>query len=205
MTTQEAQKPQETTVKVDKVATVAGRSGPQWELTVGWPWTRDIPDRIWVDKSAMPAEPALGGYHVHVVRTGVKRNKAGPYDGTQPWMWNYKVVAWDGPATAPLPVAAPAAQPAPGAPAVPAEASGAPKAAQGPAEGQCSLYLPDGTLWHRYISWGDLLAQAIKMRELALGAYQWEQGTDPVAAYSAVVADCLAAIVRMVRAEMGKP
>ena len=80
---------------------------------------------------------------------------------------------------------------------MPAEAPGAPQAAHG------SPYLPDGTLWHRYISWGDLMVRAAEARRELYGDTFAKHPT-PDQEYCAQLAWCLAAVVAMVRAEMEK-
>lgn len=91
-----------TTVAIEKVSTVAGRDGPQWELQVKWPWSTRIPDKIWLDKKTWPDEPVLGAWPAQIEKRGLKRKADGnDYDGSQGWMYNYKLVAFGKPASVP--------------------------------------------------------------------------------------------------------
>lgn len=83
-----------TTVTIEKVSTVTGRDGPQWELQVKWPWSTKIPDKIWLDKKTWD-EPMLGAWPAKVEKRGLKRKADGnDYDGSQGWMYNYRLVAF---------------------------------------------------------------------------------------------------------------
>ena len=84
----------DTTMTVKRSSTVEGRNGPQWALTVTWPWTiGQHTDTVWLEKSEYPDEPTGGTYHVAVAHRTVK-NKAdgGQHDGSQRWMWNWQIL-----------------------------------------------------------------------------------------------------------------
>ena len=83
-----------TTVTIEKVASVEGHDGPQWEVTVRWPWSNQFPDRVWLDQAEYPHAPLVQRYSAQVDRTGAKRKGDGTaYDGSKPWMWNYRILA----------------------------------------------------------------------------------------------------------------
>ena len=88
-----------TTMTVKRSSTVEGRNGPQWALTVTWPWTIGLnTDSVWLEKSEYPHEPTPGTYPVAVEHRTVKNKKeGGQHDGSQPWMWNWRVVRFIGP------------------------------------------------------------------------------------------------------------
>ena len=113
-----------TTVTIEKVATVPGRDGPQWELQVKWPWSTRIPDKLWLDKKSFPTEPMAGTWPVQVEKRGVKRKADGSdYDGSQGWMYNYRLISFGGPGAGVAPPASPPAraeEPEPQYPAPPA-------------------------------------------------------------------------------------
>ena len=93
---------------------------PQWELTVRWEWTpasNTWGERVWVYKDRSPEVINRAMYTVRVERGNIKKRQGGEYwDGTQDWMYNWKVLEFDAvnepqpAATAPAP-AAPVQQP----------------------------------------------------------------------------------------------
>lgn len=85
-----------TAVVVEKVNPSEGRDGPQWELQVKWPWTNpQYSDKVWIDVASFPNSPAPGQYESVIEKTTIKRKKdtlAPPHDGSQGWMWNYRIL-----------------------------------------------------------------------------------------------------------------
>ena len=88
-----------TLMDVKKASTVQGNNGPQWELTVTWPWTvGQNTDRTWLDKDKYPDEPDAGSYKVAANHRSVKnKREGGQHDGSKPWMWNWTVTRFLGP------------------------------------------------------------------------------------------------------------
>ena len=81
---------------VQKVTEAEGRDGPQWELQVMWPWSKDFPDKVWLDQSAFDFKPEIRAYNVAVKQTTHKKKQGGGFhDGTYDWMWNYKVLDFE--------------------------------------------------------------------------------------------------------------
>ena len=72
---------------------------PQWELTVKWEWTpasNTWGERVWVYKDRSPQVMNKGMYTVKVERGNIKNKKGGDYwDGSQDWMYNWKVLEFD--------------------------------------------------------------------------------------------------------------
>ncbi len=83
----------ETTVTIEKVSSVEGRDGPQWELQVRWPWTSaDFADKTWLMKSAFD-EPQSGAYNVVVEHNYLKnKREGGKHDGSKEFMWSWRIL-----------------------------------------------------------------------------------------------------------------
>jgi hypothetical protein len=93
---------------------------PQWELTVRWEWTpatNTWGERVWVYKDRSPEVINRAMYTVRVERGNIKKRQGGEYwDGTQDWMYNWKVLEFDAvnePQVVAAPLTAPAAPVAP--------------------------------------------------------------------------------------------
>ena len=92
---------------------------PQWELTVRWEWTpatNTWGERVWVYKDRSPEVINRAMYTVRVERGNIKKRQGGEYwDGTQDWMYNWKVLEFDAvnepQAAAPAAPVAPVQQP----------------------------------------------------------------------------------------------
>ena len=72
---------------------------PQWELTVRWEWTpasNTWGERVWVYKDRSPEVINRAMYTVRVERGNIKKRQGGEYwDGTQDWMYNWKILEFD--------------------------------------------------------------------------------------------------------------
>ena len=92
----------ETTVNITAINEADGKNGPQWHLTVQFPWTnveKKYVDYVYIDKSSIPDEPTRGIHRVEVAFRSLK-NKAegGKHSGTHYWMVNYYINKIVGPA-----------------------------------------------------------------------------------------------------------
>ena len=92
----------ETTVNITAINEADGKNGPQWHLTVQFPWTnveKKFVDYVYIDKSSIPDEPTRGIHRVEVAFRSLK-NKAegGKHSGTHYWMVNYYINKIVGPA-----------------------------------------------------------------------------------------------------------
>ena len=98
----------QTTVQIIKVSDAEGNTGEaQWELKVRWPWTpqaNQYGDSLWLDVKDFPEKPAIAAHNVIAVKGNIKKSKGDPHDGSKDWMWNYRILSFDGngrPATTP--------------------------------------------------------------------------------------------------------
>ena len=59
--------------------------------------------------------------------------------------------------------------------------------------------------WHRYISWGDMLARALEVRKNIYGEFEWEQGIDNDVLFQQQLDCSLEMVVTAVRKQMAAP
>jgi hypothetical protein len=120
MTTETIQK--RVNLQVTGVAHVEGNRGPQWEITIKYPFSQ-YATKQWVDKDGDNTEPIVGETYPCIITRGeitTEKKTGEPYDGEKDWMWRWRITEWntDSPA--------PAAQPAPQA-STPSAGTAAPK------------------------------------------------------------------------------
>ena len=92
----------ETTANITTVSEADGKNGPQWHLTVQFPWTnveKRFVDYVYIDKSSIPDEPTRGIHRVEVAFRSLKNKQdGGKHPGTHYWMVNYYINKIIGPA-----------------------------------------------------------------------------------------------------------
>ena len=92
----------ETTANITTVSEADGKNGPQWHLTVQFPWTnveKRFVDYVYIDKSSIPDEPTRGIHRVEVAFRSLKnKQEGGKNSGTHYWMNNYWMNKIIGPA-----------------------------------------------------------------------------------------------------------
>ena len=92
----------ETTVNITVIDEADGNNGPQWHLTVQFPWTnveKKYVDHVYIDKSLIPDEPTRGIHRVEVAFKSLKnKQEGGKHSGTHYWMVNYYINKIFGPA-----------------------------------------------------------------------------------------------------------
>ena len=92
----------ETTVNITVIDEADGNNGPQWHLTVQFPWTnveKKFVDHVYIDKSSIPDEPTRGIHRVEVAFRSLKNKvEGGKHSGTHYWMVNYYINKIVGPA-----------------------------------------------------------------------------------------------------------
>ena len=92
----------ETTANITTVSEADGKNGPQWHLTVQFPWTnveKRFVDYVYIDKSSIPDEPTRGIHRVEVAFRSLKNKQdGGKHPGTHYWMNNYWMNKIIGPA-----------------------------------------------------------------------------------------------------------
>ena len=92
----------ETTVNITVIDEADGNNGPQWHLTVQFPWTnveKKFVDHVYIDKSLIPDEPTRGIHRVEVAFKSLKnKQEGGKHSGTHYWMVNYYINKIFGPA-----------------------------------------------------------------------------------------------------------
>ena len=99
----------ETTANIITAAPADGRNGPQWALTVHFPWTnveKKFVDYVYLEQSQFPTEPAKGVHNVEVSFRSLKNKlEGGKHSGTHYWMNNYYITRIGGVANqmSPLP------------------------------------------------------------------------------------------------------
>ena len=99
----------ETTANIITAAPADGRNGPQWHLTVHFPWTnveKKFVDYVYLEQSQFPTEPAKGVHNVEVSFRSLKnKQEGGKHSGTHYWMNNYYITRIGGVANqmSPLP------------------------------------------------------------------------------------------------------
>jgi hypothetical protein len=99
----------ETTANIITATSADGRNGPQWALTVHFPWTnveKRYVDYVYLEQSQFPTEPAKGVHNVEVSFRSLKNKlEGGKHSGTHYWMNNYYITRIGGAANqmSPLP------------------------------------------------------------------------------------------------------
>ena len=99
----------ETTAHIITATSADGRNGPQWHLTVHFPWTnveKKFVDYVYLEQSQFPTEPAKGVHNVEVSFRSLKnKQEGGKHSGTHYWMNNYYITRISGVANqmSPLP------------------------------------------------------------------------------------------------------
>ena len=99
----------ETTANIITATSADGRNGPQWALTVHFPWTnveKSYVDYVYLEQSEFPTEPAKGVHNVEVSFRSLKNKlEGGKHSGTHYWMNNYYITRIGGAANqmSPLP------------------------------------------------------------------------------------------------------
>ena len=99
----------ETTANIITATSADGRNGPQWALTVHFPWTnveKKFVDYVYLEQSQFPTEPAKGVHNVEVSFRSLKnKQEGGKHSGTHYWMNNYYITRIGGVANqmSPLP------------------------------------------------------------------------------------------------------
>ena len=85
----------ETTANITAIDEADGNNGPQWHLTVQFPWTnveKKFVDHVYIDKSSIPDEPTRGIHRVEVAFRSLKnKQEGGKHSGTHYWMNNYYI------------------------------------------------------------------------------------------------------------------
>lgn len=70
----------ETTANIITAVSADGRNGPQWALTVHFPWTnveKRYVDYVYLEQSQFPTEPAKGVHNVEVSFRSLKNKLEG--------------------------------------------------------------------------------------------------------------------------------
>ena len=96
---------------VRTAAPVEGRHGPQWELTVQWSFS-NYPSRAWINRDPSVTAIASGKYWCIIERGKLNAKQDGTmHDGSQHWMYQWRVIGFDIGDEADAPVNAPSVAP----------------------------------------------------------------------------------------------
>ena len=90
----------QTTVQITKVSDAVGNDNKaQWELVVKWPWAPTnsrFGDTLWLNVEDFPVRPTVAVHNVIAVKGNIKKKQGGQHDGSKDWMWNYRILSFDG-------------------------------------------------------------------------------------------------------------
>ena len=78
------------TLEVKSAAKVEGKYGPQWELSVIYPFSK-YPTKSWIDREDHEMELMPGSYTCEVERDRLREGKEGAYD----YNWNWKILSFN--------------------------------------------------------------------------------------------------------------
>lgn len=92
MATENTPERRHVTVELHSAAPVVGKYGPQWEISLTYPWSK-FPSKAWLERDFNGSPIMPGPYECLVERGKLKQGKFGDAD----WDWNWSVVLFDAP------------------------------------------------------------------------------------------------------------
>jgi hypothetical protein len=98
MTQSEAGERKRTQVSVRSAESTSGRYGPQWTLTVSYPWSKGKTSRAWIARDEFLAEIKPGMYQCLV-----EKGEKWADDTDEDWGYNWKIVEFGSAGDAPPP------------------------------------------------------------------------------------------------------